>query len=148
MKKNLLIIVILIIIVALGVAGYFFLIKKEPIVWDGTYKMTGTLACEGNFPNLTTLPMDTDITVADNKVVDRLGDTVKTFEIDKRGKATEVVEPHTSQGVTVSGEVEYKFSKKDDVYKFTAEASLVMSAAQGGITYSSTCSGTIAGIKQ
>lgn len=148
MKKNLLIILIVIIIVALGVAGYFFIVKKEPIIWDGTYKMTGTLACEGNFPNLTTLPMDTDITVTDNKVVDQFGGSVKTFEIDKRGRATEIVEPFIEQGVTISGKIEYKFSKKDDVYKFTAEASIVMSATQSGTTYSSTCSGSIAGIRQ
>lgn len=150
MKKNSLIVLIVVIIVILGIAAYYFFIKNpaQPIVWDGTYKMTGTLTCEGNFPNLTTIPMDSNVTVTNNKIVDQIGDTVQNFDIDKHGKATEVIEPTTSQGVTVSGKAEYKFSKKGDVYKFAAEAEMDMSTTKSGTTYTSTCSGTVTGIKQ
>lgn len=148
MKKNLLIIVILIIIVALGVAGYFFLIKKEPIIWDGSYKMTGALSCEGNFPNLTTIPLDSTVTISNNKIVEQVGETVKSFDIDKRGKATEIIEPSTDQGITTSGIATYQFYREKGVYKFTGEGTLEISATQGGTTYSSTCSGTVTGIKQ
>ncbi len=147
MKK---IISIVIIIVALGVAGYYLFIKEpaEPIIWDGSYKMDGSLTCTGNFPNLTTIPMNANVTVSDNKIIDQIGTVVKSFVIDKHGKATEIIDPSTSQGVTASGKADYQFYVEDGVYKFTAEGAMEISATQNNTTYSSTCSGTITGIKQ
>lgn len=146
MKK----VLIVIIIVALGVAAYFFLIKKpaEPIIWDGSYKMEGSLACTGNFPNLTIIPMNSTVTVSNNKIVEQIGESVKNYDIDKHGKATEIIEPTTSQGVTASGKADYQFYVEDGVYKFTAEGAMEISATQNNTTYSSTCSGTVTGIKQ
>lgn len=150
MKKGLPIVLLVIIIVALGVAGYYFLIKKtaEPIIWDGSYKMTGSLACEGDFPNLTTIPMNSTVLVSNNKIVEQVGETVKNFDIDKHGKATEIIEPITNQGVTASGKADYKFYQEGNAYKFTANGVVDMSTTKSGKTYSSTCSGTVAGIKQ
>lgn len=147
MKK---IVLILIIVIVLAAAGYYFFIKEpaEPIIWDGSYHMTGTLTCEGNFPNLTTIPLDSIVVVSNNKIIEQVGDTVQNFDIDKRGRATEIIEPTTNQGVTVSGKATYKFYQEDGVYKFTGEGTTEVSATQGDTTYSSTCSGTVAGIKQ
>lgn len=149
MKKDQLIILIVIVIVALGAAAYYFTVgKAEPTVWDGSYQMDGTLACEGNFPNLTTIPMNTDVTVSGNKIIDQFGEEVKNFEIDKRGRATEVIEAFTAQGITTSGEINFQFYKEDGVYKFTSTGSMTISTTQSGQTYSSTCSGTVVGVKQ
>lgn len=151
MKKELLIPIIVIIVVVLGVAGYFFIFKNllaKPIVWDGSYKMTGTLTCEGDFPNLTTIPMDTTVVVSGNKIVEQVGGVTKSFEIDKHGKATELIESTTSGGVTAGGKADYQFLKEGDNYKFTAKGTVDMSTTQSGKTYSSTCSGTVNGVKQ
>ncbi len=147
MKK---IALIIIIIVVLAAAGYYFLVMQnvEPIVWDGSYHMTGSLACEGNFPNLTAIPMDSIVTVSNNKIVEQVGETKKSFDIDKRGKATEIIEPTVNQGVTVSGKATYKFYVEDGVYKFTGEGTMEVSATQDETTYASTCSGIVVGIKQ
>ena len=149
MKKGLLILVI-IVIAALVVAGYYFLIKKaaKPIVWDGSYKMTGSLTCTGNIPNLTTIPMDTTVTVSGNKIVEELQGTLKSFDIDKHGKATETIEPTTNNGVTTSGKADYQFYQEGGVYKFTATGTIDVSGTKDSTIYSSTCSGTVTGIKQ
>lgn len=149
MKKGLLILIV-IIIVALGVAGYYFITKKttEPIIWDGSYKMDGSLTCTGDIPNLTTIPMNTNVTVSGNKIIDQIQQTVKSFEIDKDGKATEIIEPTTNQGVTVGGKADYQFYQEAGVYKFTSEGTVELSMTKDGKTYSSTCSGTVIGIKQ
>jgi hypothetical protein len=148
MKKIVSIVVIIIVLAA--AAYYYFFIKEpaEPIIWDGSYKMTGTLTCEGNFPNLTTIPMDSTVVVTNNKIVEQIGDTVQNFDIDKRGRATEIIDPVTNQGVTVSGKATYKFYIEDGVYKFTGEGTTEVSATQNETTYASTCSGTVVGIKQ
>lgn len=147
-KKGLTILIIVIVILALAAAGYFFIIKKaaKPIVWDGYYKMTGTLNCTGNFPNLTTMPMDTTVVVSSNKLVDQ--SINKSFDIDKHGKVTETIDEATNNGVTSDAKAEYQFYKEGDVYKFTAEGVVHISAEQNGQDYASTCSGTIAGVKQ
>jgi hypothetical protein len=150
MKKNFLIFIIVIIIVAVGVAGYYFIIKKtvRPVVWDGFYKMTGNLTCEGNFPNLTTIPMSSTVTVSNNKIVEQVGETVKSFAIDKHGKATELIEPTKSGDVTAGGKADYQFYEEDGAYKFTSDGAVDMSTVKSGKTYSSTCKGTVSGIKQ
>ena len=150
-KMRLSVIVVIIIAAVLGAAGYYFIIRKTaiPIVWDGDYKTSGTLSCEGNFPNLTTIPMDSTITVSNNKIVEQIGETVKNFEIDKHGKATELIEPITSDdGVTADGRADLRFYKEDGAYKFTSENVVNLSTTQDGKTYSSTCSGPATGIKQ
>jgi len=150
MKKGLPIVLIVIVIAALGVAGYYFIIKKtaKPIIWDGSYKMEGSLTCTGNFPNLTTIPMTSIVAVSSNKIVEQVGETQMSFDIDKNGKATEIIEPTTNQGVTASGKADYQFYEEDGVYKFTAEGTTEISMTQDGKTYSSTCSGTVSGVKQ
>lgn len=150
MKKQPLIILIVIIIVALGAAGYYFIIKKpaKPIIWDGSYKMDGSLACTGNFPNLTTLPMTSDVTVSSNKITDQIQGTTKSFEIDKHGKATEIIDSMESQGVTGSGKAEYQFYQEKGVYKLTSKGTMELSATKSGKAYSSTCSGTVTGVKR
>ncbi len=148
-KKGSWILIVVIVIVALGIAGYYLLFKKaaEPIIWDGTYKMTGTLTCEGNFPGLTTVPMDTTITVLNNKVMDQETDKTLTFDIDKHGKASETIQL-SQNGVDTTVKADYQFSKEDDVYKFAANGVVDLSATKDGQTYSSTCSGPVTGIKQ
>jgi len=150
-KKNKLILTIVIVIVVLGAVAYYYLVEKkaEAIVWDGTYQMAGNLTCEGNIPNLTTIPMTSTLTVTNNKIVEEFQGEVKNFQIDKRGKATETIEPTDfGNGVTASGEGTYQFSKKGDAYKFTAEITMDVGAAVAGQTYSSTCSGPITGARQ
>lgn len=149
-KKGLSILIIVIIVIALGVAGYYFIIKKaiNPIVWDGSYKMTGNLTCEGNIPNLTTIPMTSTVIVSNNKIIEQVGTAVKSFDIDKHGKATEIIESTTNNGVTVGGKADYQFYQEGGAYKFTANGALDMSTTKDGITYSSICSGAITGIKQ
>ena len=147
-KKGLLILIIVIIVVVLAVVGYYFIIKKgaKPIVWDGSYKMSGALTCTGNFPGLTTVPMDTTVVVSSNKIVDQsIG---KNFDIDKHGKATEIVDQTTTNGVTTDARADYQFYKEGNTYKFTATGTLNISATQNGQKYSSTCSGTVPGVKQ
>jgi hypothetical protein len=147
-KKGLLIPIIVIVVIALAVAAYFFIIKKaaKPIVWDGSYKMTGTLTCTGNFPGLTTVPMDTTVIVSNNKIVDE--SIAKSFDIDKHGKATEIIEQATNNGVTSDAKAGFQFYKEDNAYKFTADGTVNISATQNDQKYSSTCSGTVTGVKQ
>lgn len=150
-KNGLLILIIIIVIAALVGAGYYFFVMKkpaEPIVWDGSYQMSGELTCEGDIPNITTIPMTTTVTVSSNKIIEQLGGTSVSFDIDKDGKATEVIEPTTNNGVTTSGQVNYQFYQEGGTYKFTSTGSMDISTTQGGKTYSSTCGGTIIGTKQ
>lgn len=149
-KKRLLIFVIAVIVVAAGAAGYIFIYKEaaEPIIWDGSYRMTGMLICEGNIPNLTSIPMDTTVIVSNNKIVEEVQQTVKSFDIDKHGKATEIIESATNEGVTTSGKADYQFYNEGGVHKFTGSGAVDMSIVQDGETYSSTCSGTVTGVKQ
>jgi len=146
-KKSLLISIIVIVAIALGGAGYYFIVTKaaKPVVWDGSYKMTGDLACKGNFPNLTTIPMNTTITVSSNKIIDEA--TNKSFDIDKKGKATEIIQ-QTSNGVSADIRADYQFYQEKGVDKFTANGTVNMSATQNNTKYSSTCSGPVTGVKQ
>ncbi len=150
MPKKTLLIVVAIVIVLLLVAGYFFIIKKPatPIVWDGNYKMEGVLNCTGNFPNLTSIPMSSILTVSNNKIVEQFQGQTLSFDIDKHGKATEIIPSTTNQGATASGKADYQFSNKGGVYGFTAVGRMDISATQNGTTYSSTCTGDITGVKQ
>jgi len=146
-KKGLLILIIVIIVIALGAAVYFFVIKEpaKPIVWDGSYKMTGNLPCTGNFPNLTSIPMDSTFGVKDNKIEEpSLG---KSFDIDKHGKSTEIIE-QTQNGVSTNIRADYQFYQEGGAYKFTATGTMDISATKDGTTYSSTCKGTATGVKQ
>lgn len=144
-KKGLLILAIAIIVVALGAGGYLLVKNSKPVVWDGTYTMTGSLACQGNFPNLTTIPMDTTIIVSGNKILDE--QTGKSFDIDKRGKATQS-EEITNQGITTKVTADYKFSNKGNAYKYAADGTATISTTQNDTNYSSTCTGALAGVKQ
>jgi len=147
MKKGILIFSIVIIVIVLVAVGYFFFFKKiaKPIVWDGAYTMTGSLPCTGNFPNLTAIPMNTTFTVSSNKILEP---TVgKSYDIDKDGKATETIE-QTQNGVTAKVKADYQFSKEGDVYKFTANGVMDMSTTKDGKILSSTCTGTVTGVKQ
>ncbi len=149
-KKSLLIVIIVIIIVALGAGGYyFFVIKKavEPIIWDGSYKMTGTLACKGDIPGLDTMPMDTTVIVSSNKIVEQIQQTVKNFDIDKHGKATEIAQ-QTGNGVTTDIKADYQFYQESGAYRFDATGTAGISVTKDGKTYSSTCSGAAKGVRQ
>jgi hypothetical protein len=147
MKKTIIVIVVIIVLAAVGVGGYYFMTKvlAKPIVWDGVYKTTGTLTCQGNFPNLTTIPMDSSTTVSSNKIIEEQAG--KSFEIDKNGKATEEMQV-TDSGVTTNVKADYQFTKDGDVYKFTAYGTATLSATKDNTSYSSTCSGTVNGVKQ
>jgi len=147
MPKGILFLLIAVVVIALGAAGYFFVIKKtvEPIVWDGTYKMAGDLACQGNFPGLTTIPMNSTFAVSNNNIMEP---TVgKIYPIDKKGQATEIFQ-QTVNGATTEVRADYQFSKEGDVYKFTANGSITLSGVKDGQALSSICSGTITGDKQ
>lgn len=145
-KKGLLISIIIIVLIALGGAAYYLYTKAaKPVVWDGSYKMTGTLDCTGNFPNLTTIPMDTTITVSSNKVVDEA--TKQSFDIDKKGKATETIQ-QTQNGLNADIKADYQFYQEKGVNKFTATGTINMNTTQNKINYSSTCTGALTGIKQ
>jgi len=144
-KKGLLILAIVIIMAALGAVIYFLLKNNKPIVWDGNYTMTGDLACTGNFPNLTAIPMNTIITVSGNKIVDE--QTGNSFDIDKRGRVTQI-EEMTTQGITTKITAVYKFSKTGDTYKYTADGTADISTTQNGTDYVSKCTGVLNGAKQ
>ena len=146
MKKTLLILAIVIMIVALGLGCWYYFGAKK-VVWDGTYKMTGTLACEGNIPNLTSIPMDTTLLVVSNKIVDQS----KTFDIGADGKAKELISIPASaatNGVATSLDADYQFYKQGDAYKFTGSGSVILSVTSAGKDYSSTCNGDVSGVKQ
>jgi len=150
-NKNLLIIIIavIVILVLLGL-GYYFMTQNtaKPIVWDGAYKMSGNLPCKGNIPNLSTIPMDSTVNITSNKIIDEINGEVKSFDIDNKGKAIEIIESMAAGGVTTSGKADYQFAIEGGVYKFTAQGTITVSTTQGGKTYSSTCAGTITGTKQ
>jgi len=146
-KKGLLIFIIVIVVIALGAAGYYFLVMKaaKPVVWDGTYKMAGDLTCKGNFPGLTTVPMNSTFVVSNNNIMEP---TVgKIYPIDKKGQAIEVFQ-QTVNGATTEVRADYQFSKEGDVYKFTANGSITLSATKDGQALSSICTGTITGDRQ
>lgn len=146
-KKVLLIVIILIVVAALGVAGYYAWTQNffQPIVWDGSYKMTGTLTCQGNFPGLTTVPMDTTITVSSNKIVDETSG--KSFDINKSGKSTEIIQ-QTQSGTSADVKADFQFYQEKGIKKFTANGVVNMSTDKTNGNYASTCSGTVTGIKQ
>ncbi|MDD4989780.1 MAG: hypothetical protein PHW31_00490 [Candidatus Pacebacteria bacterium] len=148
-KKSLLIVIIVIIIVSLGAGGYYFIIKKaaKPIIWDGTYKMTGNLACKGDIPGLSAIPMDTTVSVTSNKIVEQIQQTLKSFDIDKHGRATEIAQ-QTGSGVTTDIKADYQFYMEDGAYKFNATGTASISAVKDDKTYTSTCSGTAKGVRQ
>ncbi len=148
-KKGLLIVIIVIIIAALAVGGYYFIIKKaaKPVIWDGSYKMTGNLVCEGDIPGLSAMPMDTTVTVSSNKIVEQIQQTVKNFDIDKHGKATEIAQ-QTGNGVTTDIKADYQFYQESGAYKFDATGTAGISVTKDGKTYSSTCSGAAKGVRQ
>lgn len=131
--------------IVLAVAAYFMFRNTTPIVWDGTYTMVGNLTCTGNFPNLTTIPMNTTISVSGNKIVDET--TGNSFDIDKRGKVTEI-EEMTQQDITTKVTANYKFSKSGDTYKYAADGTVEISTTQDGISYVSKCTGPLTGVKQ
>lgn len=146
-KKNSLIYIAIIIII-LGAAGYYFFIRKpaEPIVWDGTYTMAGNLACEGNFPGLTTVPMNSSFAVSNNNIMEPTIN--KIYPIDEDGKSTEAFE-QTANGVTTKVNADYQFYEEDGTYKFTADGAVTLSGTdKTGKALSSTCTGTITGAKQ
>ena len=148
-KKNLWVyIVVIVIVVLLAAAGYYFLIRKaaKPIVWDGTYKMVGTLTCKGNIPGLTTVPMTSTIVVSNNIITDQ--GVKETFAIDKNGKAAEIFQ-QTANGVTTDVKADYQFSEEGGAYKFTSDGSVTLSATdKNGQALSSICTGTATGAKQ
>jgi hypothetical protein len=90
--------------------------------------------------------MDTTVVVSSNSLVDQ--SINQSFDIDKHGKVTEIVGQTTNNGVTTDAKVDYQFSKEGDIYKFIAEGVVHLNAEQNGQSYSSTCSGTISGVKQ
>lgn len=146
MKKGLLISIIIIVVIGLG-GGIYYLYTKvaKPVVWDGSYKMTGNLDCTGNFPNLTSIPMDTTITVSSNKVVDEA--TNQNFDINKEGKVTETIK-QTQSGITADIKADYQFYQEKGVNKFTANGTIIMSTTQNNTDYFSTCTGLLTGVKQ
>ena len=149
-KKSLLIVIIVIIIAALAAAGYYFFVYKKaakPIIWDGSYKMTGNLDCKGDIPGLTAIPMDTTVIVSSNKIVEQIQQTVKNFDIDKHGRATEIAQ-QAGNGVTTDINASYQFYQESGAYKFNATGTASISAVKEGKTYTSTCSGTAKGVKQ
>jgi hypothetical protein len=146
MKKTLLILAIVIVVVALGAGGWYYFGAKK-VVWDGTYQMTGVMACEGNIPNLTSIPMDTTLLVVGNKIVDQS----KTFDIDAGGKAKEIMSLPASaatNGVSTDLDADYQFYKQGDVYKFTGNGTVILSVTSAGKDYSSTCTGDVSGVRQ
>src|SRR3989339_315933 len=131
--------VVAIVVIALGIAGYYFYFKKiaKPIIWDGSYKMVGNLACNGNFPNLTSVPMDTTFTVSSNNIMEP--SISKSYPIDKDGKSTESFQ-QTQSEVTTDVKADYQFYNESGIYKFTAEAVLTLSTTdKSGKALSSTC---------
>ena len=142
MKNKKLLISIIIVLIVLGSAGWYFYGQKA-IVWDGTYQMTGNLACEGNIPNLTSIPMSTTVSVVSNKIIDQ--QTGKIFAISKDGKVKETIDLDSS-GVKTSASVDYQFYQEKGVNKFSANGSVILSTSQGGKDYSSICTGNPSGV--
>ncbi|MBI5072171.1 hypothetical protein HZB93_04815 [Candidatus Falkowbacteria bacterium] len=150
MKNKVLLVVITVIIMAgLGVAGYYYAMTQnffQPTAWDGYYKMAGTLTCQGDFPGLTTIPMDgSNTTVSSNKIID--DSSGKSFDIDKSGKATEILK-ETQNETSSDVKADYQFYQEEGVKKFSANGVVKMDTTRGKENYSSTCSGTITGVKQ
>ncbi len=150
MKNKVLLVVITVIIMAgLGAGGYYYAMTQnffQPTVWDGYYKMAGTLTCQGNFPNLTTIPMDSSsTTVSSNKIIEE--SSGKSFDIDQFGKVTETMQ-ETQNGTSTEVKADYQFYEEEGIKKFSANGSVKMETAEGKNKYSSTCSGTITGVKQ
>lgn len=147
-NKVTLIIVVVVIMAALGAAGYYYAMTQnffQPTAWDGVYKMTGNLACQGNFPGLTTVPMDSNIYVSSNKIFDET--TEKSFEIDKSGKATETIQ-QTDNGTSADVKADFQFYEEGGIKKFSANGVVKMSTDKANGDYASTCSGTVTGVKQ
>jgi hypothetical protein len=143
MKNKKLLLSLIIVIVFIGVASWYYLHMKKAVVWDGTYQMTGSLACTGNIPGLTSVPMDTDIIIVSNKIVDQK--TGKTFDVGRNGKAKEAIEL-TENGMTTAVDVDYQFYQEEKVNKFTASGLVSLSASKDGKDYFATCTGDTTGV--
>lgn len=131
-----------------GTPFIIYLCVHKTIVWDGTYTAKGTLECEGNIPNLTSMPIDSTTTVIGNQLVEQLQGKTMNFAIDKDGKAIEILEPTVISGITAGGTTIYQFYQEDGVNKYTATTVSDISVTKSGKTYSSTCTGTVEGVKQ
>ncbi len=149
MKNNgILVIVVVVIMAALGAAGYYYAMTQnffQPTVWDGVYKMTGNLTCQGTFPGLTAIPMDSNIYVSSNKIIDETTD--KRFDIDQSGKAAETMQ-QVQEGTSADVKADFQFYEEDGIKKLSANGVVKMTTDKANGNYSSTCSGTVIGVKQ
>jgi predicted nucleic acid-binding Zn ribbon protein len=111
--------------------------------WDGDYHITGTLACAGNIPDLSSIPIDTVIGVKNN--------TINNALIDGQGKVSfNVNQTQTFEGVpvTMTGKTNYQFSKNGNILKASGNSSVVMSVTVKEQTFTDTCKGNVTGTKQ
>jgi len=147
-SKALVVIIMVIIMTGLGVGGYYYAMTQnffQPIAWDGVYKMTGNLACQGTFPGLTTVPMDSNTYVSSNKIIEET--TGDSFAIDQFGKVTETMQ-QDQEGTSVDVKADYQFYEENGMKKFSANGVVKMSTDKANGNYASTCSGTVTGVKQ
>ena len=155
-KNSWVYIVVIIVVVLLAAAGYYFLIRKaaNPIVWDGTYRITGSMACTGNVPKMpSTIPVNEDLSVVNNAVVDTAGNfgtAGKTYPIDSQAKVSLILNQSSdNQGVTqtATGQMDFEFYKEGDALKARGHYSTDITIVKGAENYSANCVGDVSGAK-
>ncbi len=150
-------IVIAVIIVAVliaAAAAYYYVVKNPKIIWDGTYRITDSMACTGNVPQMpSTIPIDENLSVVNNAVVDTAGNfgaAGKTYPLDKQAKVSLTLKQSSNnQGVTqdVSGQMDFEFYKDGDALKARGHYSTDVTIVGGGQNYSANCAGDVSGVR-
>ena len=119
-------------------------ITTQTMMWDGDYRVVGTLVCAGAIPGMGSLPVDVVVEVKNNMMNGNV-------PINSQGKVSfSINQTQTIDGVpiTMAGKTSYQFFKDGNTLKASGNSSVVVSGTAMGETRSSTCEGSVNGIKQ
>ncbi len=118
--------------------------KTQPVSWDGTYHVVGSMDCSGDIAELPSkIPVDTQISVVGNTVTDASG---KKNQIDAQGRVT-LSGTTSAEGLTLAFRTDYKFVMENGVAKARGTATAGMSSLSGTTMYTSHCAGTVTGVR-
>lgn len=148
------VIMVIIAVVLIAAGAEYYMIKNPKIIWDGTYRVTGSMSCTGNIPQMpSAIPIDENLSVVNNAALDTAGNfgpAGKTYPIDNKAQVTLTVnQSNNNQGVTqaVNGRMSFQFYKEGDALKVRSNYSTDITIAKGEQNYSGHCAGDVSGIK-
>ena len=122
----------------------------QPIKWDGTYPLTGTLKCTSQLPNLPpSFPVNDTLTVVNNAIINEAG---KPSSINSQGQARLTVSQTRDLGsgvtLTLVNQINYQFTKTGSVLKTQGSGVCDGAIAANGQSIPIHCTGNVAGTKK